>query len=435
MIKFKIDSKELQTALALLVQVTTKTTVSMFDNVQVSLNCKSLRLTTTNGYTQITKFFVLTEMEGEGEFYVNCKYLQNALKSLPKQSIELSLPKPNEIHIKHSGGRILLQPFELGTAQFPTTRQMDKSKCVSFSFPCKHLTDAVKKLFCAMADDDVRLVLNGMLLKRTTDSLTFVATDGRKIGRIIHELPDAVDDSFIISRQICAILKSISANTIKVWHEDSLVKMMFDSSLVIAFSSVEGNYPNYASVLPKAETKSHSFKANKPNIVSALARLQEFCNTATGLLVMQVEKDILTLRGRDMDLGFAIAEQVSIQDYEGEGVKVGLASPFVKEMVSTIDDVDISCTVYDFNGDNTTMPFAIHEESDKYSYLLMVMNMRIEEYTLWDIKDDDFSEETTDEVEEGIEDEEEPTEEECTGEIIAAKEEYEDINADESIEA
>src|SRR5574344_2803126 len=104
--KFKIQSKTLLTRLnALSKVVNSKNAISILDNFLFSVAGDKLTITGSDQENTLTSSIEVTDVEGEGKFAINVKYILDALKGLSAQTLEFSINDSTyEINIKYQNG-------------------------------------------------------------------------------------------------------------------------------------------------------------------------------------------------------------------------------------------------------------------------------------------------------------------------------------------
>ena len=124
----------------------------------------------------------------------------------------------------------------------------------SFSLPQASLRHIIDRSSFAMAQQDVRYYLNGMLMEVTADSLRAVATDGHRLATCVTEVSGLAETRQIIlprkgvlemakllTDPEASVSLSLSANHLRAQTEE----FTFTSKLV------DGKFPDYSRVIPK----------------------------------------------------------------------------------------------------------------------------------------------------------------------------------------
>src|SRR5262245_51350961 len=178
MLKIKTTNDRL---LAPLQQVTgiveRRHTLPILSNVLITASGSGVEFLATDLEVQIT---ARADLEGsEGSVTAGARKLHDILRALPEDA-EVSLEaKENRMTVKAGKSRFNLQT--LAAADFPRmVEARDASK--SLQLPQKALKDALRLVQFAMAVQDIRYYLNGVLFSVEKDTLRVVATDGHRLS-------------------------------------------------------------------------------------------------------------------------------------------------------------------------------------------------------------------------------------------------------------
>src|SRR5258706_13437155 len=179
MLKIKTTNDRL---LAPLQQVTgiveRRHTLPILSNVLISASGSGVEFLATDLEVQITARAAL-DGSSEGAVTAGARKLHDILRSLPEDA-EVSLEsKENRMTVRAGKSRFNLQT--LAAADFPKmVEAKDASK--TLTLPQKALKDALRLVQFAMAVQDIRYYLNGVLFSVDKDTLRVVATDGHRLS-------------------------------------------------------------------------------------------------------------------------------------------------------------------------------------------------------------------------------------------------------------
>ncbi len=175
-----------------------------------------------------------------------------------------ALPDGARIDLKLSGDRVALSAgrsrFTLTTlpaSEFPTVDQIELVEKVSL--PEEVLRDLMERTSFAMANQDVRYYLNGMLLDLQENTLRCVATDGHRLAMKETQLPNAVTTR----RQIIIPRKGVNELVGLLESGDGQVELEFGRNHLrvrrgdVVFTSklIDGRFPDYEAVIPLGADK------------------------------------------------------------------------------------------------------------------------------------------------------------------------------------
>jgi len=193
-----------------------------------------------------------TEAEklSDGEITIPARKLFDIVRALPDGArIELKL---NGDRVALNAGRSRFTLTTLPASEFPTVDQIELVEKVSL--PEEVLRDLMERTAFAMANQDVRYYLNGMLLDLQEHTLRCVATDGHRLAMKETELQSSVSTR----RQIIIPRKGVNELIGLLESGDGVVELEFGRNHLrlrrggVTFTSklIDGRFPDYEAVIP-----------------------------------------------------------------------------------------------------------------------------------------------------------------------------------------
>lgn len=366
--KFTVSREALLKPLQLVAGVVERRqTLPVLSNVLIQLRGDQLSLTGTDLEVEIIGRLSLGEASVDGEITVPARKLVDICRSLPDGSVIEFSEDEGRILVKSGRSRFTLST--LPAADFPNVE--DSPGNLRFSCAQHEIKRLIERTAFAMAQQDVRYYLNGMLWEVRQDQLRVVATDGHRMAMCtrtfaintteviqailprkgVLELSRLLDDS---NAQVEIVL---SGNHIRVTSSD----YTFTSKLV------DGKFPEYERVLPRG--------GNKVIIGSRLELKQAFARTAIlsnekyrGVRLL-LSTGALTIVANNPEQEEA-EEQVTV-DYTGDSLEVGFNVSYLQDVTNVISDDNIKITLSDANSS------ALLEEPENGDSLYVVMPMRL----------------------------------------------------------
>lgn len=193
-------------------------------------------------------------MDGsEGEITLPARKLADICKSLPAESI-VNIDIQEDKRARVTAGRSRFELATLPASEFPELE--DIGEVQSFELPenaLKHLLDAAA---FAMANQDVRYYLNGLLLEVSSEGVRTVATDGHRLALCFHAAEMngvAQTRQLIIPRkgvmELSRLLRSDSQVPVQVQASQNHLRVQLDN-LRFTTKLVDGRYPDYRAAVP-----------------------------------------------------------------------------------------------------------------------------------------------------------------------------------------
>jgi len=362
----KIEKEALLKPLQVVVGVVErKQTMPILSNILIEKENGKIRLTATDLEIQITNT-IETDDDSSAAITVGGKKLQDILRILPDQSKISIEVKENKVQIKSNKSRFNLQT--LPAQDFPKlSNQLQNSNKITLS------QNALKSLLgsiqYAMAQQDVRYYLNGVLLGVEGNKLKAVATDGHRLAyNAITIEADLAKQEIIIPRKAVMELAKLLAD------DDSAIELEFsDQQLKTSFSGIqlvtkliEGKFPDYQRVIPDY---SNHLSMNRTLVQQALQRAAILSNEKfRGVRFVLTEKNLSVISSNSEQE----EAQVEIEtDYHGEAIDIGFN---VNYLLDGLNSINSEQAIFSFGSPNSSI---LITSPDNQEFRYVVMPMRI----------------------------------------------------------
>ncbi|MFV0327420.1 MAG: DNA polymerase III subunit beta [Bacteroides xylanisolvens] len=299
---------------------------------------------------------------------VDAKLLIAALSELPEQPLTITIDDKFNITIKYKGGKF--EMVGLSSAEFP--KEKDVTNATRISLPSKVLLNGIEKTFFCASTDELRPIMASVYLDITKGQIGFVASDGHKLALL--ELRDesmTEKISFALPLKIATILKNNikpSDEEVNIFIGGNYARFEYGSDSIVA-TLLEGNYPNYRSVLPQGNDKILSIGA--ADLKGAIKRVSVFANQASSLVKLELLNDLIKLSAQDIDFSTAADETVPCE-YSNNPMAIGFKGHFLTELISAIPTSNLQMSFSDPSRATLITPVDDKSE-DKLTYLLMPM--------------------------------------------------------------
>jgi len=353
--------------------IASKNTVPILDCFLFYLEGEKRKLTiiASDMETRLETSITALNVEGGGYFAVSAKILLDFLKELPEQPLSFEIDDENlSTVVRYENGKYEFVGQRGDT--YPQQKEM-KSDATSFSISAPVLLNGISRTLFATADDELRPVMNGVLLDIQPDSLTFVASDGHKLVQISNLVTrSGTRASFVLPKKSANLLKTLLAK------ETEDVSIRFDENTASIKAShfemvcrlIEGRYPNYSSVIPKDNP--NRVTVDRLYLLNVLKRISLSSNPASGLVRLQLsQEDGLTISAQDIDFSTSAEEKVMCQ-YNGTDLDIGFKGTFLIEMLNNISAAEINIELADPSRAGIIVPTE-NEKGEQLLALLMPM--------------------------------------------------------------
>lgn len=366
--KFSVSRDALLKPLQLVAGVVEKRqTLPALANVLVVLQDKELTLTGTDLEVEIIGRIALTQPGVEGEITVPAKKFLDICRSLPEDAtIEFSSSEQKAV-VKSGRSRFTLST--LPASEFPNIEQGDND--LMFACEQNEIKRLIDRTSFAMAQQDVRYYLNGMLFEVRQDSIRVVATDGHRLAMCTRPVNVAVD----APRQAILPRKGVLELGRLLNEGEKSVEIVLGANHIRAkteafiFTSklVDGKFPDYQRVLPTGGDK--IVFGNRESLKQAFTRASILSNEKYRGVRFTLSDGLLTITANNPEQEEA-QEEVAV-DYNGSPLEVGFNVSYLQDVASVIDTEDLKITLADNNSS------ALIEEPTNSDSVYVVMPMRL----------------------------------------------------------
>ncbi|QGU33765.1 DNA polymerase III subunit beta [Thermochromatium tepidum] len=232
----------------------------------------------------------------------------------------------------------------------------------------KHVLD---KTAFAMAQQDVRYYLNGLLLELKADALIAVATDGHRLAKFVTPLDLALDterQGIVPSKTVMELKRQLGGSDAPValrLSERSLRVVV--GTMTLTSKLIDGRYPDYERVIPGRD--GGMAIVEKDALRRALSRVSIFSNEKYRAVRLDFEPGRLKLLAHNPEQEEA-EEEIEL-DYAGEPISIGFNVAYLMDVLGAIDAPAVSLYFQDANSSS------LWRGADSESETFVVMPMRL----------------------------------------------------------
>ena len=317
--KIQVGRNELLTAVqAVIGVVERRQTLPVLSNLLLDAQKDELVITGTDLELELVSRAVI-KCTASGKTTVPARKLFDICRGLPEGA---------ELTLDSSGDKLVLKSgksrFTLATLkpdEFPSLGTVPSAKVVRLAK--KDLRALIEKTQFAMANQDVRYYLNGMLLHVSPKRIRAVATDGHRLAmsELASDTKLKEETQLIVPRKAVLELMRLlepSDDTVEIRLADNQFQADLD---VIRLTSklIDGRFPDYERVIPEGGDK--HLKANREKVRSALARTAILSNEKFRGVRLQLADGKLKLSTHNPE--HEEAEEELDVNYKGASLEIG----------------------------------------------------------------------------------------------------------------
>jgi DNA polymerase III subunit beta len=341
-------------------------TLPILANVLLEQKNGQLHVTATDLEMQITAVADLAGKDGAATT-VGARKLQDLLRALP-DSAQLNVEASgSKMTVRAGGSRFNLQT--LSASDYPRIN-VAQDKLQSLSLPQRALRSLLKLAEFAMAQQDIRYYLNGMLLVVDKATLQAVATDGHRLSwasvAIEGDYPRA--EVILPRKTVLELSKLLEDNDTPVAIDILANQARFRFANVELVSKVvDGKFPDYNRVIPAGHGK--RIELERTTLLSALQRAAILSNEKFRGVRLVLADDQLKIICTNSEQEEA-EEQLPVA-YTGESIDIGFNITYLLDVLSNLG----SDKVHFAFGDANSSALVTLPERDDYKYVVMPMRI------------------------------------------------------------
>lgn len=342
-------------------------TLPILSNVLIEKNAGLLAMTATDLEIQIRTSTQASATEDNFAITVSAKKLQDICRALPDKAHIRLEASDEQIQIKAGKSRFNLQT--LPAADFPVIESSGEMESRA-SLPQKILKHLIARVQYAMAQQDIRYYLNGMLLVLNGKTIMLIATDGHRLSLASAELEqESVPQEIIVPRKTVQELGRQLADSDDLVHiEIRRNQVAFNFSRIELVSKViEGKFPDYNRVIPSNHT--NVLEVARLPLLQALQRVAILSNEkfrGVRLILNQRELRIVCNNNEQEE-----AQEELEVDYHGEALDIGFNVTYLLDALNNLSCDTVQCL---FGDANSSMLLILPNDA---SFKYVVMPMRI----------------------------------------------------------
>ncbi len=341
-------------------------TLPILANILVHAGSKGLQMTATDLEVEL-KTQASATIDEEGEFTVPARKLLDITKALPEGAVITIEINGDKAKLQSARSRFSLSV--LPAQDYPVIEPTPSS--IVFSINEGLFKRLIEKTQFAMAQQDVRYYLNGMLLEISKGDLRTVATDGHRLALSQANgcVPSDLEIQVILPRKAVIELNRLlkdREHDIKIELSNSYIKVLLENS-VFTSKLIDGRFPEYQRVMPSGTDK--EVIADKTNLRQSLSRASILSNEKYRGIRFSIQNSLLQLQAHNPEQEEA-EEEMEI-DYQGDELKIGFNVGYLIDAISAIDEESVVIELKDSN--SSALMYGKDNVESKY----VIMPMRI----------------------------------------------------------
>jgi DNA polymerase-3 subunit beta len=307
-------------------------TLPILANVLLTANADGFRLSATDLEVELSVPGALEACVTAGATTLPARKLLDLCRAMPDDTM-LTLEVSGE-RAAIRAGRSRFSLATLPATEFPGIDV--KGDAFEIELPQRDLRRAIEATHFAMAQQDVRYYLNGMLLEINGGRVRLVATDGHRMA--VTDLALTVAPEF--SRRIIVPRKTVIEALRLLTDEDTPALLAVgDDHLTLAAADVvfkskviDGSFPDYERVIPRNQDK--ILDIDRLALRDALGRVAIFANEKYRSVRLQLEPNLLRLSANNAENEEGEDELEVV--YGGSALEIGFNVSYLIDVLTAL---------------------------------------------------------------------------------------------------
>lgn len=314
--------------------ITGKTTMPILEGIYIDAKKEGLTLIGSDMDVSIeTK--VEADILEEGKIVIDAKIFGEIIRKLPNSDIKIETLENDIIQITCE--KSVFNLVYMNAEDYPAIPNINEN--LSAEVPQNILKNMIKGTSFAIAQDETRPILQGILFEVNNKNLNLVALDGYRLA-IRNEFLDNDNNLEVVIpgktlNEVSKILEDIS-DIVKITFTNNHILFNLNNTKIIS-RLLEGKFVNYSSLLPQE----HKIlvDVNKQQLQNCIERASLMAKDSnSNLIKLDVQEDTMIITSNSQ-LG-KVREELNI-NLQGESIQIAFNSRYLLDVLKNMDDDEV----------------------------------------------------------------------------------------------
>ncbi len=342
-------------------------TLPILSNLLLEKKNSTLTVLATDLELQVSTQLESAEAGEDFAITIAARKLFDIVRALPDTAKIKLDTKDSQVVVSAGKSRFTLQT--LPAADFPRV-ETGAGLGEAISLPQKTLKRLLQLVQFAMASQDIRYYLNGMLLVLDGKQLRVVATDGHRLSYAETQLETSAEArEVIIPRKTVVELSKLLSDV-----DDPVELRIGANQVTITLSGtelvtkvVDGKFPDYHRVIPASQPR--HLKANRQSVIQALQRAAILSNEKFRGVRLVMSENTLGIVCNNNEQEEA-ADEIEVS-YDGDPLDVGFNVTYLLDGLGALNSEEITLSL----GDANSSMLLTSEGEAGFKYVVMPMRI------------------------------------------------------------
>jgi len=344
--------------------ITGKSTMPVLEGIYIKATKKEITLIGSDMDVSIETIVEANVIE-EGTVVIDSKIFGEIIRKLPNSQVRIERIENDTLQI--SCEKSVFNVVYMNADEFPSLPQIDEAKQIQI--PQNILKNMIKSTSFAVALDETRPILQGILFEMKNRKLNLVALDGYRLAIKTEYLDSDFDIEVVIPgktlNEVSKILDDIET-IVNITFSSNHILFNLNKTRIIS-RLLDGKFVNYNSLLPQEHKL--LVEVNKQDLQNGIERASLMAKDGnSNLIKLEVQQENLVITSNSQ-LG-KVREEVGIT-MQGEGIQIAFNSRYLLDVLKNMEE-----DVVVLEMTSSVTPCIIKaKETDSYRYLVLPVRL------------------------------------------------------------
>ena len=362
---FICEKQKLQEGISIVQKaITGKSTMSVLEGIYINANKEGLTLMGSDMDVSI-ETNVEADVINEGSIVIDAKIFGEIIRKLPNSDIKIETLENDTVQITCE--KSVFNVVYMNADEFPELPQINQDMKVEV--PQNILKNMIKGTSFAIAQDETRPILQGVLFEVKDKTLNLVALDGYRLAIRSEYLDSEIDIEKVIPGKTLNEVSKILEDTndiVEINFTNNHILFNLNKTRIIS-RLLEGKYVNYKSLLPQEHKLTVTVK--KQDLQNGIERASLMAKDGNNNLIKLDIQDEAVIITSNSQLG-KVREEVLI-NLQGDKIQIAFNSRYLIDVLKNFEEEEVILEMT-----SSVSPCIIKaKEADNYKYLVLPVRL------------------------------------------------------------
>ena len=346
--------------------ITGKSTMPILEGIYIKTNEMDSSLTMIGSDMDVSiQTTVKANIQETGSIVIDAKIFGEIIRKLPNSTIKIETMENQVIRITCE--KSVFDVVYMNTNEFPELPEINEDLKISVNQNI--LKNMIKGTSFAIAQDETRPILQGILFEVKNRNLNLVALDGYRLAIKSEFLDSDIEIEVVIPgktlNEVSKILEDVD-DLVDITFTNNHILFNLEKTKIIS-RLLEGKFINYNSLLPQEHRL--LVTVNRQELQNSIERASLMAKEGnTNLIKLDIQQDNLIISSNSQ-LG-KVREEISIK-LQGEEIQIAFNSRYLLDVLKNMEDDEVIMKM------TSSISPCVIEEKDNENAKYLVLPVRL----------------------------------------------------------